>query len=187
MSISTKRGDSGLTDLMYGRRVSKTDTRVAAGGSVDELNAAIGVARVFCRHEEVVAVIALVQDDLIVLMGELATAPEDHARYRADGFGFTSAEMVARLTGEVVRLEGSTNLRFKGWAIPGKGATCCSAHLDVARTVCRRAERSVALLREAGGVENPHVGSYLNRLSDLLWLLARWENALRPLTPPDAP
>ena len=123
MSICTKRGDDGFTDLMYGRRVSKIDKRVVAYGSVDEVNASIGVARSFCRHDEIVVAISLIQDELIILMGELATAPEDHARYGADGFCFTSGEIVDRLTSEVTRLEEEMNNRFKGWAIPGKDAT----------------------------------------------------------------
>jgi cob(I)alamin adenosyltransferase len=175
MSIATKRGDAGQTDLMYGRRVSKCDRRVAGYGVVDELNAAIGVARVHCAQMEIIKVIVEVQDDLIVLMGEMATDEADLDRYVADGFERIEEEIVERASAHVVRIEEAMNIRFKGWAVPGKEALPGAAFLDVARTVCRRAERVAAGLAEAGTLKNKAILSYLNRLSDLLWLLARWE------------
>ena len=177
MSIATKRGDSGSTDLMYGRRVSKSDPRVGAYGVVDELNAAIGVARAHCTRPKILSIIEAVQDSLIVLMGEMATHEDDRERYQKDGFNFIEAPAVKILTAHVDRIESDLNIRFKGWAIPGKDTSPSSAFLDVARTVCRRAEREAVRFRENGGMLSEEIVQYLNRLSDLLWLLARWEDA----------
>ncbi len=172
MSIATKTGDGGETSLMYGRRVSKADARVDAYGCVDELNAALGVARVSSDDAFISERIHRAQKELITVMGELATAPEDLARYKKDGFGLTTATMVERLTTVIDELEKDKLLYFKGWAIPG--TTLLSAYLDVARTVCRRAERRVAVLSAEKPGINPEILRYLNRLSDLCWLLARY-------------
>src|SRR2546430_6095529 len=140
MSIVTKTGDKGETSLMYGRRVAKNDPRVEAYGSVDELTSALGLARAICQDEFVDEKILAVQKELIVVMGELATAPEDQQRYVKDGFKLTTSEMVDRVTGEIEQLEKSKALTFKDWVLPG--GTTDSAALDMARTACRRAERS---------------------------------------------
>ena len=94
MSIATKTGDAGETSLMYGRRVAKTDARVDAYGCVDELNAALGLARVTASNRFLTEQVHAVQKELIVVMGELATAPEDLYRYVKDGFSLTSSVMV---------------------------------------------------------------------------------------------
>lgn len=177
MSIATKTGDAGDTSLMYGRRVSKTDPRVDAYGCVDELNAALGLARVVAADPFLAEQIHAVQKELIVVMGELATAEEDLARYTKDGFQLTSSAMVDRLTSVVDNLEKNKLGKFKGWAVPGK--TKDSATLDVARTVCRRAERRVAALMSGSETCNREILRYLNRLSDLCWLLARYAEHLR--------
>src|SRR5947209_10045309 len=105
MSIVIKTGDKGETSLMYGRRVSKSDPRVDAYGCVDELNAALGLARAACPDEFVAGQILAVQKDLIVVMGELALAPEDRERYLKDGFCLTSAEIVERIGDAIIELE----------------------------------------------------------------------------------
>ncbi len=105
MSIATKTGDTGETSLMYGRRVSKSDPRVDAGGCVDELTSALGLARAICQDDVVDDHILAAQKDLIVLMGELATAAEDKERYVKDGFKLVTSEMVDRLTGQIDVLE----------------------------------------------------------------------------------
>jgi cob(I)alamin adenosyltransferase len=168
MSIVTKTGDQGETSLMYGRRVSKTDPQVEAYGSVDELNAALGLARALCPDEFVTKEILAAQKDLIVLMGELATSREDLDRYVKDGFKLTTALMVDRLAEIIVDLEKDKSLYPKDWVIPG--ANAASAALDLARTAGRRAERSVAELKDLNG----EILRYLNRLSDLCWILARY-------------
>lgn len=170
MSIATRTGDDGTTGLMYNRRVSKCHPRVEAYGSVDELNAALGVARAAATafvQERLLAV----QKDLIAVMGELATLPEDLPRYVKDGFPIVTPELTARLDAIVREIE-AQSVSFKDWVAPGDNAA--SAALDFARATCRRAERRVCALREAGQMNNAEVVVFLNRLSDALWLLARW-------------
>lgn len=171
MSIATRKGDLGETSLMYNRRVSKCHPRVEAYGEVDELNTAIGSARAFARENFVRQNLALIQKHLVVLMGELATAIEDLPRYTKDGFSCVTPELTAHLDQAVATIE-AQNISFKGWATPGSSPA--SAFLDVARTVCRRAERRVCALQQSALLANPETIVYLNRLSDLLWLLARW-------------
>jgi len=171
MSIATRTGDAGSTGLMYNRRVSKSHPRVEAYGSVDELNTALGMARATAEAEFVSTHLLAVQQDLVILMGELATLPEDLPRYLKDGFKRVDAGLTEKLDALVREIE-SRNVSFKGWATPG--ATRHSAALDIARTACRRAERRCCGLREAGEQDNPEILVYLNRLSDALWLLARW-------------
>jgi len=168
MSIVTKTGDQGETSLMYGRRVPKSDPRVEAYGAVDELTAALGIARAICDDKFTADQIFAVQKDLINVMGELATVPEDRARYLKDGFQVTDAKMVDQVTAVIVDLEKDKSLYPKDWVIPG--ANAASAALDFARVICRRAERQVATLKDT----NPEILRYLNRLSDFCWLLARY-------------
>ncbi|MGB8354902.1 MAG: cob(I)yrinic acid a,c-diamide adenosyltransferase [Chthoniobacteraceae bacterium] len=172
MSIATKTGDDGTTALMYGRRVPKTDPRLEAYGTVDELNAALGMVRATVREPFITEPIFSIQKDLVVLMGELAVVSEDRGRYEKSGHEFVTAAMVERLTALVDDIEKNHKVSYKHWATPG--ATLSSASLDVARTVCRRAERRVAALGEKEIAVNPAIIRYLNRLSDLCWLYARW-------------
>jgi cob(I)alamin adenosyltransferase len=171
MSIATKTGDDGTTALMYGRRVPKNHPRIEACGAVDELNAALGVARPSAEHDFVRNNLLVIQKDLIVLMGELCVQPEDLPRYTKDGYSLVTPAMTATLDALVREIE-AQNISFKGWATPG--ATPPSAALDMARTICRRAERRVCGLKETGELRNAEIVIYLNRLSDLLWLFARW-------------
>ena len=168
MSIATKTGDAGETSLMYGRRVPKTDPRVDACGCVDELNAALGMVRATADASAMADQILAIQKELVIVMGEMATASEDLTRYQKDGFQLITADMVDRLTSAIDELERDKTLYGQGWAMPGN--TPLAAALDFARTVCRRAERTVAGL---GTNSNPEILRYLNRLSDLCWLLAR--------------
>ena len=172
MSIVTKTGDKGETSLMYGRRVSKSDPRVDAYGCVDELNAALGLARAVASDKFVSEEIFAVQKDLIVVMGELATVTEDRQRYLKDGFQLTNEKMVDRITAVIVDLEKDKSLYPKDWVIPG--GTAVSAALDFARTTCRRAERHIATSISNEKDFNPEILRYLNRLSDLFWILARY-------------
>jgi cob(I)alamin adenosyltransferase len=174
MSIVTKTGDEGTTGLMYNRRVPKSHPRVEAYGAVDELNAALGLARATTREALVCEQLERTQRDLVVLMGEIATAVEDLPRYVKDGHSLVSADMTARLDCLVKEIEAKP-LQYRDWVMPG--ANVGSAALDLARTTCRRAERRVCSLREAGELHNPEIIVYLNRLSDLLWLLARCAEA----------
>ncbi len=171
MSIATKTGDAGTTGLMYNRRVSKGHPRVEAYGSVDELNAALGLARATATQTFARTNLLAIQQDLVILMGELATGVEDLPRYVKDGFVLVTPALTQKLD-QLVRAIEAQNVSFKGWATPG--ATVASAALDVARTTCRRAERRICTLQETGQLCNPEILIYLNRLSDLLWLFARW-------------
>lgn len=172
MSIATKTGDAGETSLMYGRRVPKSDPRVDAYGCVDELNAALGLVRVTTDDAFISDHVLAIQKELITVMGELATASEDLPRYTNDGYDLTTPAMVGGLTAMIDDLEKNKLVNFKGWAIPG--STVVSAALDMARTTCRRAERRVADLGASGSPLNPQILRYLNRLSDLCWLLGRY-------------
>jgi len=171
MSIVTKTGDHGTTALMYGRRVPKNHPRIEAYGTVDELNAALGLARATVREDFLRENLLAIQKELVVLMGELAVLPEDLLRYVKDGYSVVAPIMTAKLDALVREIE-AQNVSFKGWATPG--ATASSATLDLARTICRRAERRVCALQESGELKNAEIVVYLNRLSDLLWLTARW-------------
>jgi cob(I)alamin adenosyltransferase len=172
MSIATKTGDDGTTALMYGRRVSKTDPRVTAYGTVDELNAALGFVRATAGDLFVTDAVLAIQKELVTLMGELAVAAEDRERYAKGGYKFVEPAMVDSLTLIIDDIEQNHQISYEGWATPG--ATLGSAALDLARTTCRRAERNVVALRETGAEINPEIIRYLNRLSDLCWLWARW-------------
>ena len=172
MSIVTKTGDTGETSLMYGRRLPKSDPRVDAYGCIDELTAALGLARSFSTDKFLSDEIFATQKDLIIVMGELATAPEDRERYMKDGFHVTTTAMVGRITAVIVELEKDKSLYPKDWVIPGGTGT--SAALDFARATCRRAERHIAQFTTNDKDINPEILRYLNRLSDLLWVLARY-------------
>lgn len=170
MSIITKTGDQGTTALRFNRRVSKSDQRVEAYGTVDELNAALGLARATAGDDFGGATLAAIQQDLVPLMGELATAKGESRRYVKRGPPVVTRRMTHRLETLARKVE-AQSAPFCGWATPG--GSLHSATLDLARTVCRRAERRVCALSEAGQLENAEIIVYLNRLSDLLWLLAR--------------
>lgn len=170
MSIATRTGDTGTTGLMYNRRTSKCHPRVEAYGTVDELNAALGLARAHSPTPPLAERLLAIQKDLVTLMGELATAVDDLPRYVRDGFQLVTPELTAKLDAWVADLE-AQQISFHGWATPG--ANPAAAAFDLARTVCRRAERRVCALHETNQLQNPEILVYLNRLADLLWLMAR--------------
>lgn len=171
MSIATKTGDDGTTSLMFGRRVSKTDARIDACGSVDELNAALGLARATTTDTPLGEAILAVQKELVVLMGEIAVEDADRARYREKAAQLITPKNVDALTALVDALETDKALNFHDWVMPG--GTLNSAAFDLARTTCRRAERRVADLAVNTPHFNPEIIRYLNRLSDLCWLWGR--------------
>lgn len=181
MSIATKTGDDGSTALMYGRRVPKDHPRVEAYGAVDELNAALGAARAASQCDVVRRHLLTIQRQLIGLMGELATLPQDRERYLRDGHACLSPDATPYLDTLIGEIE-ARKVSFKGWATPGE--TREAAALDVARTVCRRAERRVCALHRAGELPNGEILVYLNRLGDALWLLARWAESENRGSPP---
>ncbi len=165
MSIATKHGDGGQTGLAGGVRVSKSALRVEAYGTVDELNSVLGFARSICQDAEITELSKSIQKELFQLGSALATPPQ--SRKKASPI---TQEMVEALTDHVHRIEAMEGI-LSDWSIPGEHSA--AAAYDVARTVCRRAERNVVRLVESGEEANPVVIPYLNRLSDLLWLLGR--------------
>ncbi len=170
MRIYTKTGDDGTTGLLYGSRVSKADPATEAYGSVDEAVAALGLARALARDPDARALILRLQRELFVVGADLATNPDERHKLKA-GVSFVSAEMVSHLEGLIDRTVQEHPLPQE-FIVPG--ANLVSAALDVARTAVRRAERRSVELRDSGTV-NSEVLHYLNRLSDLLFVLARWQ------------
>lgn len=170
MKIYTRTGDDGTTGLFYGGRVPKDSAAPWAYGTVDEAQAALGVARALvARGSELDEILVQLCRELYVAMAELATLPENHHKLTAGTTSVTQA-MVEGLEVLIDRV----SERFAPpteFVIPGQ--SLLSAQLDVARTVVRRAER-LALAVEGGA---PLVVAYLNRLSDLCWTLARWAEA----------
>jgi cob(I)alamin adenosyltransferase len=164
-SIATERGDSGQTGLIGDVRVSKADLRVEAYGTIDELGAQMGFARSICGDAEVGALTKEIQRELFLVAGSVAN-PRATEKNPPD----VTPEMTARLTAEVHRIESMEGI-LSDWSLPGDHAA--AAAYDVARTVCRRAERCVVRLSEAGEDVSLEAIKYLNRLSDLLWLMGR--------------
>jgi len=164
MSIATKHGDAGQTGLAGGARISKADLRVEAYGSVDELNTALGFARSICTNKEVHDWTEQIQRTLFSVGGALASPPENKNP------PVITQEQVDHLTQLVHQVEAVEGI-LSDWSIPGAHPE--SAAYEVARTVCRRAERNVVRLAESGVEVKPEILAYLNRLSDLIWLFGR--------------
>ena len=166
MSIVTKTGDGGKTKLLFGEQVSKADPRMEACGTLDELNAFLGLARAFCDDAEINACLEGLQRESFIVGAELATPPDQSERLKQR----VDAAMTAAVEARIAPIEAMPGL-LDDWALPG--ATQAGAALDVARTVARRAERCAVRLADAGVLANPELPRYLNRISDLLWLLGR--------------
>lgn len=163
------RGDDGTTGLLGGGRVAKDDVRIEAYGTVDEASSALGLARALTNDVRVQEIAEQLQRGLYRLGAELATRPADAGKFAA-----TSEADVAELDRLLADLEGVVAMP-EGFVLPG--ATAASAALDLARTVVRRAERRCVTLIREGGLGNAQVGRYLNRLSLLLFVLGRYEEA----------
>ena len=165
MSIATTRGDGGQTGLAGGIRVSKADLRVESYGTVDELNTVLGFARSICTHDEIKGWTETIQRTLFRVGSALATPPESRKTPPV-----ITIEDVDYLTNLVHQIEATPGI-LADWSLPG--AHVESAAYEMARTVCRRAERLAVRFREEGGEVAPQVIPYLNRLSDLIWLFGR--------------
>ena len=165
MSISTKRGDGGQTGLAGGIRVSKADLRVESYGSIDELNTVLGFARSICQNKEIAAWTEEIQRTLFRVGSALATPPESKKQPPV-----LTTEDIDRLTNLVHQIEATEGI-LSDWSLPGVHTE--SAAYEVARAVCRRAERAAVRFVESGGVVQPAVLPYLNRLSDVIWLFGR--------------
>lgn len=166
MTIITRRGDDGYTDVMYGGRIPKTHPAIAACGAVDELNSCLGMVRVSGLSDAMIGKIDTIQGHLVTLMGLLSVPSDKKAKYLEDGYPNVTE-------GEIEWLDAigeGLKVKMDGWARPGSSGSVAAAWMDMARCVCRRAELSVWALREDVPVE---ICKYLNRLSDILWLWAR--------------
>lgn len=167
--IYTRKGDDGTTGLLYGGRVPKDSPAIEANGAVDEAQAALGLARAQAPSgSEVDDLLIGLERDLWVLMAEVATAADNRPKLEP-GRTAVTAEMVESLERHIDDLMTRFEMPAQ-FVVPGHDPL--SAALDVARTVVRRAER---LMVRAGAVPDSQVGPYLNRLSDLLWAMARWQ------------
>ena len=171
MSIATKRGDGGQTGLAGGIRVSKTNPRVECYGTIDELISQMGFARAICGDAEVAGRIERIQRELYKVGSAIATPPESKKTPPE-----ITVAMVDALEAEVHQMEAEPGV-LGDWSLPGGAPD--SAAFDVARTVCRRAERLATGLMEAGVIQNPSILAYINRLSDVLWLYGRLLEARR--------
>ena len=178
MKIYTKTGDKGETGLFGGARVSKAADRVDAYGEVDELNSAIGVARAAGLVDEADALLATVQSALFDLGAELATAPGREDKLTLPK---VDAADIAELEQAIDSFEAPLE-PLKTFVLPG--GSPAAAHLHLARCVCRRAERRVVWLAQTEALRDETV-QYLNRLSDLLFTLARHANHVAEV--PDVP
>ncbi len=173
-SIATRTGDAGTTGLLYGQRVPKDHPQIEAVGALDELNTALGFAKATCPHAERRGELERIQKTLINLMGEVACAEADAARYASSKFGKLTEEDLARVDAAVAAIE-ALDVKFDGWATPG--ANLHAAALELARSTARRAERRLVGLPAHGRVVRPLLGCYINRVSDFLWLVARQAEA----------
>jgi cob(I)alamin adenosyltransferase len=168
VKIYTRKGDDGTTGLLFGGRVRKDAPAPSAYGDVDEAQAVLGVARAECEPgTELDELLIHLERDLWVVMAELATAPENREKLQP-GTSLVTDAMVAALEPVIDDITGRFNPPTE-FVVPGQNRT--AALLDLARTVVRRAERSCLAI----AVEGSHAIAYLNRLSDLLWTLARWQ------------
>lgn len=164
----SKKGDQGETSLLGGQRVPKYDLRPETYGVLDEASSALGVAKAATDNEKIKGIIFDIQKDLLVMGAELSTLPEDYDKLART----IEQEDADRLENVIDDLQKDVTLK-REFIYPGE--TVISAQIDVARTIIRRAERKAALLKSEGIIKNPLINQYLNRLADMLFTLARYE------------
>lgn len=195
-AVATRRGDDGTTGLLYGgERITKDDLRTEAYGTIDEAVAALGLARAHLGLKDrfgtlgvgfgdLPAIVLRLQRELFVAAAELATQPDAWDRQQG-GVSRVDAAMVAGLEGILHEAEAHIEMPTE-FVVPGETPT--SAALELARTIVRRAERRAVTLGSEGLIPGPHLLPYLNRLADLLWVLARAaEQAEARPAPPSRP
>lgn len=170
MSIATRTGDKGATSLLHGQRVPKDHPQIEAVGAFDELNVEVGAARMAAADPAASELLGSIQGLLVAVMGEIACAEENAPDHAKSKYARLSEEDLRRLDGFLAALE-SKGLRTAGWATPG--ANPAALAFDRARVAARRAERRLAGLPAGGRTVRPLLTQWTNRLSDILWLLAR--------------
>ncbi|MQG39205.1 MAG: cob(I)yrinic acid a,c-diamide adenosyltransferase [SAR202 cluster bacterium] len=172
MKLYTKQGDGGSTGLFLGGRISKSDLRCEAYGLVDTAVSAMGLARAFSSNNNVKEIIKSVQLEMFTVGSELAVEKDSYEKFRSE-FGIVTEKMISNLEEKIDSISKQVKLP-PFFIIPGTSQT--SAALDVARSTVRTAERRVVELREKGQLYNNRVLIYLNRVSDLLFILGRLED-----------
>ncbi len=179
MKIYTKKGDAGITGLLYGGRIDKDDIRTEVYGTLDETVSAFGIARAGGLGTRVEEVVIRLQKEMFVVGAQLATAPEHQDRLQK-GVSKVSPSMTNQAEADIDELVGQHPIPQE-FILPGE--TPGAAGLDLARSIIRRAERAATRMNRAGLVPDPEILRYLNRASDLLFVLARFEEAERGLRP----
>ena len=164
----SKKGDRGETSLLGGTRISKASVRPEAYGTLDEAASAMGLAKALTGNTTIRDMILTVQEDLLLLGAQLSCESPDNSTYRI------GTDRTARLENWIEELQREVPLP-RQFVFPGDNPV--SAAIDLSRTVIRRAERRVVAMREAGELDDPEVHSYLNRLADFLFMLARYAGA----------
>jgi cob(I)alamin adenosyltransferase len=175
MRIYTKKGDDGTTGLLFGGRVPKDDVRTEVYGTLDEAVSALGLARAGGLVERVETIVVRLQREMFLVGAQLATAEENQSKLQ-DGVSKVSAEMTTQAEREIDDLVAEHPLPQE-FILPGE--TPGSAGLDMGRSIIRRAERQAVAMSRAGILPDPEILRYLNRISDLLFALARYEEAER--------
>jgi len=165
MNISTKTGDRGTTSLLYGRRIKKDSLRIEACGTLDELNSFIGLCKNLLKDKRWKDMIVKIQEDVFTIGSETACRRSDAIRLKKR----IGNKEVKDIEACIEKLE--KRCKCRKFVLPGTNTL--SAHFDIARTIARRAERRIVALRNRHQAKNRYVLIYLNRLSDLLFLLAR--------------
>lgn len=168
--IYTKLGDDGSTGLLFGGRVSKADPLIDTLGSLDEAVAALGMARASCTDPELGAIILELQRGLFVAAADLAANPRAREQL-VPGISLVTDSMISQVEATIDRRVATHPLR-PVFLVPGENLA--SAALDLGRTIVRRAERRLVASRQDGRAASPQVLPYLNRVSDLIYVLARW-------------
>lgn len=167
MSIVTKKGDRGMTSLRCGPRVYKDDIRVEVCGALDEVSSFLGLAKNISGNRKTKKIALLVQKELVTVCAEIAT-PRPSAKKLKKRIKEYSVRVLEE---EICDLENKRGIRMRSFSIPGKNVS--SSALDIARAITRRAERRCVTMVKRGMINNDNIITYLNRLSDLLYLLAR--------------
>ena len=176
MKIYTRNGDSGQTNLLFGGNTSKSGIRCDAYGSTDEAISAMGLARSLSKEPLVKKILYRLQNEMFIVGAELATIPSYIEKFKSKYPTITS-DMVIQVEEDIDALSRQTNLP-PSFIIPG--ASTGSAALDLARTTLRRAERKIVSVNELECLDNQEIMRYVNRVSDLLFMLARYEDRSMP-------